>query len=189
MSDHDPARSRSLIDAVAAARAAGLAVPTPGLVQRRMATVTAVAASSVTLDNGGDGLPGIRYNATYVPAVGDLVDVEVSPDGQWRVIGTAGTGNEGQPWRSAADKTAVTINAGQTTSASVAVVFPVDRFTVAPIVTLGIEDTSNRVIPVALNHTATGMDLRLSAVAALGANLTRNIHWHAVQMTPTTAAG
>ena len=79
--------------------------------------------------------------------------------------------------------TPITLTAGS----SATVTFPVNRFSVAPVVTTGTNvasTTTGRIIHV-YSVTATGMTVANASTAGA----TANVYWQAVQMTSTTADG
>lgn len=128
------------------------------------------------------------------PTVGDLPasgnwtgrTIYVQSDGRlYTWSGSAWAAPKGPFAEAAGSATSVSIAAGG--SHSLAVTFPAGRFSVAPVVITGLVASVREVNIFAEDVTSTGFTL----VRGNGAAVTRAAAgtWHAIQMTPTTAAG
>lgn len=123
----------------------------------------------------------MALNPAGVPSMADI---------QAAIDEAAEAATEGRAYREAAGSQSVTVTAA--ISGNVAVVLPVGRFTVAPIVTCSLASApsgSQRLVPRAINVTETGFSIYVYTGDGATTTATVAVAWHAKQMTPTTAAG
>lgn len=122
--------------------------------------------------SGSDLFEGLRVWTT------DTKILWLYTNGAWKPLATA----DGSAFASAAGELAVAGGAGTNVS------FPAGRFTVPPEVTVTAFNNGSVMVPHVTSRTKDGFNLRLFLLAgATGA--AGNASWHAVQMTPTSAAG
>lgn len=143
------------------------------------------ATVDVYLDGGTVAVPA-RCLVGVVPAIGDRVLVWSAGARLW-VLGHAGVVDaDGRPWRVAAGSLDVSVSSG---SGSGTVNYPSGRFTVQPLVVCGIGGgTAFNAQPSAHNGTV-GFTVMVNQIVGTSFTGLRSVYWHAVQMTPGSAAG
>lgn len=148
----------------------------------RLGTVTSVGPLRVHLD--GDTSPLPASPRTIVPVgPGDRVTVAH----QKRTVTVLGVvGAVGRPWRTATGVATVTGDGNPATS--VAVDFPAGRFTRPPVVVVAAEVNTHFPYVGATSTTGTRVGLRHRLDNAWQGD-SYPVHWHAIQMTPTSAGG
>lgn len=167
--------------------------PVPPGLRVRAGTVTAASASDVeagvcTITLGGDTttpIVGVACLASYRPVVDDTVWVLVNGT-DLLVLGRLGWDGS-RPFATAAGTQTVSVSAA-TSGTVTGIALPAGRFTVAPrIVVSGVGTT----VYVGSASAVTASDFNLTArhIDNTSATASPVMHWHAIQMTPTSADG
>lgn len=136
---------------------------------------------------------GVPWELPY-PLIGEQADVpadmgELADAVAERLSEIDGYAGTRHPWRMAAGRTLISGAVATGASYAQAVTFPVDRFSVPPIVTANIATSSSMHAAVSVSvATTAGFTFRYHNVAG-GIPASPGCVWHAVQMTPADAAG
>ena len=148
----------------------------------RPATVTSVDPLRVQFD--GDSAPAASTPDTLVPVgPGDRVRVLHHGGTQYTIAGVVGTA--GIPWRQAAGS--ATITGDGTNTAATLIAFPAGRFAATPALFLSVNNINFNATWGGLTTGGATVSIRRMDYATFNNSLT--VHWHAVQMTPTSAEG
>ncbi len=148
----------------------------------RLGTVTAVAPLRIHLDGDSNPLPATP--GTLVPVgPGDRVTV-AHQKRTVTILGVVST--SGRPWRLAAGVATVTGDGNPATSVSVP--FPAGRFTRPPVVVVAAEVNTHFPYVGTTSATSTRVGLRQRLDNGWQGE-SYPVHWHAIQMSPTSAGG
>lgn len=143
------------------------------------------AASTVAVVAPAGTLSGTTLNGTIVNS--SLTRVGLGTPG---IVAVAADGtissNTGLPYAMAAGSASVSISAS-TSGSNTTIVFPSNRFSVAPLVTLGSKSIAYNAS--AQSVVSGGMTVSARHIDGTSATTTVTVEWHAVQMTSSTAAG
>lgn len=183
MADELDLAAQSLADAITGQGTGGTGTMASAVV----ATTPTVgdATVDVYLDGGAVAVPA-RCLTGVVPTAGDRVLVWSAGARLW-VLGRAGAVATGpRAWREAAGSLDVSVSAG---AGSASVFYPPGRFTTQPLVFASVGGgTAFNAQPSAHNGTV-GFTVMVNQVVGATFNGLRAVYWHAVQMTPGSAAG
>ena len=166
--------------------------PAPPALRLRQGTVTAasdadVVAGVCTITLGGDittPIVGVACLSSYTPLVDDTVWVAVNGT-DLMVLGRVGS-DVASPFATAAG--AVTVSVTSAVAGTASVSFPAGRFTVAPIVTVAPVGTTLWVA-FASAITTSGFTATSRHIDNVSTSASPVVHWHAIQMTATSASG